>query len=96
MKYKVYKHLHTKEQVYEEDWGYYAMEQLGIEVKPKGKHGELTQEQIEFIEEFTDWYFSGNWILEQVKDNEENDEQNIFALIDEECELYDRWEAEHC
>ena len=62
---RYYKHTHTREIVYEPDWELYAMEQLGIKIIPKGKNGELTIEQTEFIEEFTQWYFSGNWILDE-------------------------------
>ena len=65
---KLYRHIHSNEVVFEEDAEEYAMDQLGITVTPKGKHGELTQEQIEFIGEFTEWYFSGNWITEKRKD----------------------------
>ena len=45
-----YKNIHTREKVYEPDWQYYVMAQLGIKVIPNGKNGELTLEQIEFIE----------------------------------------------
>lgn len=69
MKYKVYKHFHTNEEVWEEDWEQYAMEKLGIKVEPKGKNGTMTMEQLEFIEQFTEWYFSGNWVLEEFEDD---------------------------
>jgi hypothetical protein len=65
---KLYKHIHTNEVVYEEDAEDYAMDQLGITVTPKGKGGALTGFQTEFICEFTDWFFSGNWIKEEEKD----------------------------
>ena len=64
-----YKNIHTREKVYEPDWSLYVMEQLGFKVIPKGKNGELTLEQKEFIEEFTAWYFSGNWILDEEEDD---------------------------
>ena len=44
----------------------------------------MTQEQIENIESTIDWFFSGNWIEEEIKEVEE---PNIFELINEECEL---------
>lgn len=62
---RYYIHFHTNEKVYEEEWKDYAMDKLGIKIEPKGKHGELTQDQVEFIDEFTSWYFSGNWVLEE-------------------------------
>lgn len=46
----------------------YVLERLGITVKPKGKHGEMTQEQIENIQQTVEWFFSGNWIKEEVKE----------------------------
>ncbi len=64
MKVKYYKHIHTDEIVYEEDAELYAMEKLGVNITAKGENGNLTEEQQQFIKEFTDWYFSGNWIME--------------------------------
>lgn len=61
----VYKHMHRDETVSEEDAELYAMEQLGITIKPLGKHGTYTEEQIEFKSEFIEWYFSGNWVKEK-------------------------------
>ena len=29
-------------------------------------------------------------------ENDEQNEDDIFALINEECELFDRWEEEQC
>lgn len=46
----------------------YVLDRLGITVTPKGKHGEMTQEQIENIQETVEWFFSGNWIKEEVKE----------------------------
>lgn len=65
---KLYRHLHTKEVVYEEDAKAYVMEKLGVTITPKGMGGALTLEQTEFISEFTEWYFSGNWIEEEDKE----------------------------
>lgn len=47
----------------------YVLNRLGITVIPKGKHGEMTQEQIENIEQTVEWFFSGNWIKEEVKED---------------------------
>lgn len=46
----------------------YVLNRLGITVTPKGKYGEMTQEQIENIEQTVEWFFSGNWIKEEVKE----------------------------
>lgn len=46
----------------------YVLDRLGITVTPKGKHGEMTQEQIENIQETVEWFFSGDWIKEEVKE----------------------------
>lgn len=52
----------------------YALTKLGLKenekltIKPRGKNGELTLEQKDFIESTPDWFFSGNWIKEEVKD----------------------------
>lgn len=71
MKYLVYRHIHTNEIVYEENWETYAMEKLGIvNIKPLGKNGELTLEQVELITTITEWYFSDNWIKEEIEDED--------------------------
>lgn len=46
----------------------YVLNRLGITIEPKVKNGEMTQEQIENIEETVEWFFSGNWIKEDVKE----------------------------
>ena len=81
---KYYRNRTTDEIVYKEDAEEYVLSRLGITITPKGKNGEMTQEQIENIEETVNWFFSGNWIEEEL---EELEEENIFELIDEECEL---------
>ena len=45
----------------------YALDKLGITVTPRGENGEMTLEQMEYIETITDWYFSGNWVKEEIK-----------------------------
>lgn len=80
---KYYRNRTTDEIVYKEDAEEYVLNRLGITITPKGKNGEMTQEQIENIEETVNWFFSGDWIEEELEELEEN----IFELIDEECEL---------
>lgn len=70
MKVKVYASLHGSKIVRKDEAQDYAMDKLGIEIKPKGEYGVLTLEQIDFLETFTDWYFSGDWIEKYVDDNE--------------------------
>lgn len=62
MKLKYYKHIHTGEIVYEDEAELYVFEKLKITVK--AENGVLTDEQKEFIEQTTEWYFSGNWVQE--------------------------------
>ncbi len=64
MKIKYYKNIHTKEVVYEDEAELYVMERLGINITAKGENRNLTEEQQEFIDTFTEWYFSDNWIEE--------------------------------
>ena len=46
----------------------YVLDQLGIVILPKGKNGTMTLLQLENIKETVEWFFSGNWIKEEVKD----------------------------
>ena len=63
-----YKEMSTGEIVEDFMAESYVLDKLGITVTPKGKHGEMTQEQIENIEQTIEWFFSGNWIKEEVKE----------------------------
>lgn len=47
----------------------YVLEKLGVTVKALGKNGEMTLQQLENIQETIDWFFSGNWIKEEVKED---------------------------
>lgn len=64
-----YKNIKTGEIVEDFMAEDYVLEKLGITIEPKGRNGELTQEQIENIEETVEWFFSGNWIKEEVKED---------------------------
>ena len=66
-KYYQYREMNTKEIVFEEDAESFVLDKLGITVTPKGKNGEMTQEQIENIQETVEWFFSGNWIKEEIE-----------------------------
>lgn len=63
-----YVNTHTKEEVYDCDVKSYVLEKLGIQITPAGKNGEMTTDQIEFIENTIEWFFSGNWIKEEIKE----------------------------
>ena len=81
---KCYRNITTDEVVYKEEAENYVLDRLGIIVTPKGLNGEMTLEQIENIESTVDWFFSGNWIEEEIKEVEES---SVFELINEECEV---------
>lgn len=90
MEYEVYENMHTREQVAEEDAQDYALDQLGIKIEPKGKNGEYTKEQIEFVLEFTDWYFSGEWVKKKIREYIEDDPAAILEDARYEYELSKR------
>ena len=46
----------------------YVLDRLGITIEAKGPNGTMTEEQIENIQETVEWFFSGNWIKEEVKE----------------------------
>ena len=52
----------------------YALEEMGLKengklvIIPRGKNGEFTVEQLENIEQTVEWFFSGDWIKEEVKE----------------------------
>ena len=78
---KCYRNITTDEVVYKEEAEEYVLNRLGITVTPKGKNGEMTQEQIENIESTVEWFFSGNWVEEKIYDDD---------VPDLECELADK------
>lgn len=71
---KCYRNITTDEVVYKEEAEEYVLNRLGITVTPKGENGEMTVEQLENIESTVDWFFSGNWIEEEIKEVEEPDD----------------------
>ncbi len=75
----VYKHFHTNELVFEEDAEEYALDHLGITIKPLDKDGTFTQEQISIIGTITEWFFD-DWVKDKVKDEIEIDYE--AAMID--------------
>ena len=63
-----YEEFGTNKRVYDYEAEDYALEHLGITIKPLGKAGTLTLLQVENIEETVDWFFSGNWAKIKVKE----------------------------
>ena len=71
---KCYRNITTDEVVYKEEAEEYVLNRLGITVTPKGENGEMTVEQLENIDSTVDWFFSGNWIEEEIKEVDEDDD----------------------
>lgn len=67
MKYQ-YRDLKTNEIVEDYMAEDYVLNRLGITVTPKGNNGTMTLEQLDNIRETVEWFFSGNWIKEEVID----------------------------
>lgn len=84
MQIEYFRNIKTDEIVYKEESKEYALRRLGVTVTPRGENGEMTLEQLENIEQTVEWFYSGDWILEEIEGVEE---ANVFELINEECEL---------
>lgn len=67
MKYQ-YREIGTNETVEDFMAEDYVLNRLGITVTPKGNNGTMTLEQLDNIRETVEWFFSGNWIKEEVAD----------------------------
>ena len=95
MKSKIYRHMTRNEFVFEEDAEEYVLDTLGIKIEPKGKNGEYTIEQLDFIETTIEWFFSGEWYEDELIEDEviEQYEPN-FAMTENDC-LYDSWRQEN-
>lgn len=78
MKNYIYKNIKTEEEVEDFMAESYVLDKLGITITPKGVYETYTPEQLENIEQTIDWFFSGNWIKEEVdEDYIENDEDEF-------------------
>lgn len=64
-----YRELKTNEIVEDFMAEDYVLDKLGITIKPKGQNGTMTLEQLENIQETVNWFFSGNWIKEEVEES---------------------------
>lgn len=79
-----YRNITTDEVVYKEEAEEYVLNELGLTVTPKGKNGEMTQLQLENIQETINWFFSGNWIEEDIYDEDVSDLEYELELADRE------------
>lgn len=61
MKQRIFRNRKTKEFVFEEDIEEYVLDKLGITIEPKGKNGELTEEQILMINNTIEDYLYEEW-----------------------------------
>ena len=74
-----YRNINNGEIVYKEEAEDYALTQLGMKkngklvIIPMGENGEYTVEQLENIENIVEWFFSGNWIEEDINEVDEED-----------------------
>ena len=81
---KCYRNITTDEVVYKEEAEEYVLRKLGLTVTPLGKNGEMTQLQLENIQETINWFFSGNWIEEDIYDEDVSDLEYELELADRE------------
>lgn len=67
MKQKIFRNRKTKDFVFEEDIEEYVLDKLGITIEPKGKNGELTEEQILMINNTIEDYLYSEWNEEYIE-----------------------------
>lgn len=63
-----YKNIKTNEIVEDFMAEDYVIDRLGLVITPKGENETLTLEQQDFIDSTVEWFFSGNWIKEEVEE----------------------------
>ena len=80
MKNQEYRNIITNETVNKEDAEEYMLEKLGLSIEAKGNNGEMTSEQVEFLTTFEEWYFSDNWILEEIEDEDKTDLEKALYI----------------
>lgn len=67
MKHKIFRNRKTKDFVFEENIEEYVLDELGITIEPKGKNGELTEEQILMINNTIEDYLYSEWNEEYIE-----------------------------
>lgn len=89
----IYKNRKTGKEVEDFMAEDYALEKLGLKenenlvIIPRGKNGEFTIEQLENIEQTVEWFFSGDWIKEEVEEEEEDED---IPNLERDLEIADR------
>lgn len=63
-----YKNIKTNEVVEDFMAEDYVINRLGLVITPKGENETLTLGQQDFIDSTVEWFFSGNWIKEEVEE----------------------------
>lgn len=63
-----YKNIKTNEIVEDFMAEDYVINRLGLVIMPKGENETLTLEQQDFIDSTVEWFFSGNWIKEELEE----------------------------
>ncbi len=76
----IYKNIKTNEEVENFMAEDYVLNKLGITVTPKGPNGTMTTEQLENIEETVNWFFSGNWVKEEIENEDELENDLEYQL----------------
>ena len=64
-----YKNIKTTEIVEDFMAEDYVINRLGLVIMPKGENETLTLEQQDFIDSTVEWFFSGNWIKEELEED---------------------------
>lgn len=64
-----YKNIKTNEIVEDFMAEDYVIDRLGLVIMPKGENETLTLEQQDFIDSTVEWFFSGNWIKEELEED---------------------------
>lgn len=95
MKSKIYRHMTKNEFVFEEEAKDYVLDTLGIKIEPKGKNGEYTTEQLDFIDTTIEWFFSGEWYEDELIEDEEIEQYEPDFARTENDYLYDYWRQEN-
>ena len=90
---KYYQNITTQEVVDKYEAEDYVLDELGITIEPKGTNGTKTLEQIEFLETIVDWFFSGNWVEYEERDEDEPDLEYLLEMEDRryQDELDKKW-----
>ena len=62
--------MKTNEIVPKDEAEEYMKDSLKLTITPDGIGGAYTKDQMDFLCEFTEWFFSGEWIDEEIEKEE--------------------------